>query len=149
MRRFLAPMLTVPELEALGGEYEGVVASVKEEMLHNRFKGQKFPEPVVSFYDGKRLVLNKTMLRACIGWFGDDSSNWIGRRLYLSLRREEKVNKETGETRWKVQRQISCVDPHVRIPRPRTGPEQATVEATGQRELREDDDALTESRPIQ
>ncbi len=117
MTRFLAPMLTVPELEALGGDYEGVIASVKEEMLHNRFKGQKFPEPVVSFYDGKRLVLNRTMLRACIGWFGDESNNWVDRRIRVFLRREEKVNKDTGETRWQVQRGIVCEDPHARAPR--------------------------------
>ena len=149
MKRFLAPMLTVPELEALGGEYEGVIAFVKEEILHNRFKGQKFPEPVVSFHDGKRLVLNKTMLRACIGWFGDDSNNWIDRRIRIFLRREEKVNKDTGETRWQVQRRIACEDAHARAPRQQRWAERTPIEVIHEREPGEDDDAPTQSRPIQ
>jgi hypothetical protein len=139
MKRYLAPMLTVPELEAMGGDYEGVIASVKEEMLHNRFKGQKFPEPVVSFYDGKRLVLNKTMLQACIGWFGGDSDNWVDRRIYVFLRREEKVNKETGETWWKVQRQISCEDPQVRVPKQQDWAGRAPIEPVREREPGQDE----------
>ena len=141
MTRFLAPMLTVPTLQAMGGNYEGVIASVKEEMLHNRYKGQKFPEPVVSFQDGKRLVLNKTMLLACIDWFGKDSNNWTDRRIYVFLRREEKVNRETGETWWKVQRGIACQDPHVKAQKPGRWAERVPVEANREREPGEDDEA--------
>jgi hypothetical protein len=54
------------------------------------------------------------MLRACIGWFGADSKNWIGRRVHLFLKRVETVNPKTGETKVRVQRGMLCQDPHVR-----------------------------------
>ena len=99
MTKHLRPYLIVSALEAMGGEYEGVVEAVTEELIRNRFTGQKTFEPVISFVDGKRIVLNATMLRQCIEWFGADSNGWIDCRLRLFLRRVESVNKYRRSTR--------------------------------------------------
>jgi hypothetical protein len=115
MTRFLKPYLNVKLIEALGGDYENVIGVVTKEELRNKFRAQDSTEPVIHFLDGNRLVLNATMLRQCIQWFGPDSTNWVGRRLHLSLRRVENVNKETGEVRVLWHRVISCEDPHVRL----------------------------------
>jgi hypothetical protein len=81
MRRYLKPNLDVPTLQALGGEYEGIVAHVTSESLRNKFTGTTSEEPVIAFNDGKRLILNKTLLVALMRTFGDDSGAWIGRRI--------------------------------------------------------------------
>lgn len=138
MTRFLTPMLTVPVLETLGGQYEGVIAVVREEMIRNRFKGQKYAEAVITFHDGKQMVLNKTMLRTCIGWFGAESANWVGRRIWVFVRRAEKLNPETGETRLQLQRGIACEDPHTRVREPQR---RASAHVAREREPGEDDDA--------
>ena len=139
MKRFLKPMLTVPTLDALGGDYEGVIATVQEETIRNRFKGQQYQEAVLTFQDGMRMVLNKTMLTKCIGWFGSDSLDWTGRRIWVFLRKAESINKATGETRTQVQRGIACEDPHAKGPSLRGT---ASIEALREREPGEDDDVL-------
>lgn len=139
MTRYLKPYLTVPELEAMGGEYDGVIASVTNEEIRNRYKGQKSNEPVVSFDDGKRLVLNAGMLRACLSWFGADSTNWIGRRIRLFLRRVETINRETGEIKVRLQRGILCEDPHFLSSSRTRSAAMVTVAPVRDRELAEDD----------
>ena len=101
-------------IEALGGDYEGVIASVDQEDLRNNYRARKSTEPVISFLDGKRLVLNTGMLRQCIEWFGPGSEVWIGRRVRVFLRRVEVVNKQTGVITVLKHRGILCEDAHAR-----------------------------------
>ena len=115
LTRYLKQFLTVPLLQAMGGEYEGIIADVREECLRNRFKAASEEQAVVVFTDGKRLVLNKTMLLACIRWFGDDSKNFIGRRIRVFLREVATESRKTGQRRVVWQRAIACEDPHARI----------------------------------
>jgi hypothetical protein len=140
MRRFLKPSLTVSTLQALGGEYEGVIASVTDEEMRNRFTGQKAFEPVVTFDDGKRLVLNKGVLLKCITWFGPDSASWVGRRLKVFLHSVPTVNRETGEMKTRVQRNIACEDPHARAPILARRVPAPTVAPVHERELGDDDE---------
>lgn len=148
MTRYLKPYLNVKELEALGGAYNGVIAAVTDEDLRNKFRGQRSTEPVISFMDGKRLVLNTTMLRQCIEFFGPDSENWIGRCVGVFLRRVESRHRETGEIRVRLHRGLRCEDVHARFSMPRL------VEHVATFRLREpgDDDELpavaTEREPI-
>jgi hypothetical protein len=122
MTRYLKPYLTVPVLEALGGEYEGIIAEVVNERLRNRFKATSSDEPVIVFQDGKRLVLNKAMLQASLCWFGEDSARWPGRRIRVFLRRVETVNRESGKVRVSYQRAITCEDVHAIVSAPEVVP---------------------------
>jgi hypothetical protein len=112
MTRYLKEYLTVAVLDGIGGFYEGIIDEVNNELLRNPYSKQRSEEGVISFVDGRRLVLNKSMLKACITWFGTDSEDWIGRRIQVSIRPVETRNRETGETRVRFQRRISCEDPH-------------------------------------
>jgi hypothetical protein len=142
MTRFLKSYLNVPDLEALGGEYDGVIDSVTDEEIRNRFTGKKSFEPVISFVDGKRLVLNKGMLRMCLKWFGDESTEWIGRRVRVFLRRVESVNRETGESRVRLHRGLMCDDPHAQAPISGRWPVKAVIDAIPDREPGDDDGAV-------
>ena len=116
MTKHLKRFLTDKELQAIGGEFEGVVASVTEEPIRNRFKATTSDEPVITFQEGGyRLIPNKTMLLCLIRWFGADSNDWIGRRIRLFRQLVETTNHE-GVTRSKYQRALVCVDAHARTP---------------------------------
>jgi hypothetical protein len=107
MTRFLKPFLTVTVLRELGGQYEGIIADVTNEPLRNRFKATTSDEAIVTFLDGKRLPLNKGLLRALISWFGVESSDWLGRRIRVFL----KPGKKQGS--W--ERAVACDDVHARF----------------------------------
>ena len=134
MTRLLKPYLNVSQLEALGGAYDGVIAAVSSQLLRNKFRAEMSEEAVVSFLDGTRLVLNKTMLRQCIEWFGAESEHWIGRRVSVFLRRVESVDRATGELKCRKHRGIACTDAHA------TNSVRRSMSAT--REPGEDDEAF-------
>jgi len=113
MKQFIRPYLTLAELEKRGGEFEGVIASVTDTYVRNPFTTERTREPMIQFQDGTRLVLNKTALKQCIGWFGAESENWIGRRLRVFVQSVERVNRTTGEVTVKRVRALLCEDPHV------------------------------------
>jgi hypothetical protein len=139
MTRHLKPWLTLKALASMGGDFEGVIASVTDETLRNPFTAQRTLEPVVMFLDGHRLVLNKSMLQACIGWWGKESNDWIGRRVRIYQRRSETTNQQGGtRTRW--QRAIACEDHHARVLLRASTPVNAIADADRGREPSEDDD---------
>jgi hypothetical protein len=98
----------------MDGDYEGVIADVQRERMRNKWNATSSDEPVIHFLDGKRLVLNKAMLMACIEFFGEDSSNWIARRVRVFLKTVETRNRETGKITISEHRAITCVDPFAR-----------------------------------
>lgn len=106
MSPHLKPWLTLSELARLDGEFEGVIVSVDTEILRNRFKfNKKTDEAVVTFGDGHRLVLNKSMLYTCIKWWGSESDNWIGHRMRVFTFKAGVAGK-TGQPIW--QRGLAC-----------------------------------------
>lgn len=114
MSRHLKQWLTDRALVDLGGEFEGVVAMVTEELIRNRFTAQRSMEVVVAFDEsGYRLILNKGMLTKFIGWFGPESDNWIGRRIRVFRRLVESPNAK-GEVRSRWQRDLVCEDTQTR-----------------------------------
>jgi hypothetical protein len=116
MTRHLKRWLTDKALAELGGEFEGVIADVSEELIRNRFTAKRSAEVVVTFDDGGfRLVLNKTVLTKFIAWFGPESNDWIGRRVRVFRRRVEMPNQK-GELRSRWQRDVVCEDHLARAP---------------------------------
>ena len=55
MRRHLKHCLTNGDLEQMGGEYEGVISEVIEEVMRNPYTTERQPQPVILFPDGQRL----------------------------------------------------------------------------------------------
>lgn len=80
------------------GRYEGVIASVHEELIRNRFTAVKQVEPVITFDDGWRLIPNIGMRRALIEFYGANTDDWIGRRIVVF--RSETRDTKAGTTRW-------------------------------------------------
>jgi hypothetical protein len=114
MARHLKPWLTLKALEEMGGEYEGVIASVTEEPIRNRFTAQRDYSPVVTFDAGHRLIPNKCILQKLIGWFGSESDGWVGRRVRVFLRLIQTPNHK-GELRSRWQRDAVCEDHLARV----------------------------------
>jgi hypothetical protein len=120
MSRHLRKWLNDAALVALGGEYEGVIASVSEERIRNRFTAQTQLEPVIAFEDGFRLVPNLTMRRALAEALGDETDHWIGQRVRVWRRTTETVNRTTGEVRRVQVKTVELLDAPARVvPHPR------------------------------
>lgn len=114
MSRYLKQWLTNEVLLSLGGEFEGVIAEVTEEVLRSPFSAQRTSHVVVTFLEGGyRLVLNKTNLKAMLLWFGNESENWTGRRVWVHLRPMHTSTQGGGVGR-RFQRVLSCEDVHAR-----------------------------------
>lgn len=114
MTRHLKRWLTDKALAEIGGEFEGVIASVSEEEIRNRFTAQKSVEPVITFSEGGyKLVLGKTNLQKMINWFGPESNDWVSRRIRIFRQQVESRNAE-GLIRVRWQRSILCEDPSAR-----------------------------------
>ncbi len=88
MSRHVPCWINNPELQRLGGRYEGTIARVIEQVVHNRFrpKAEKQPEPVIVFADAYRLVPNITMRRLLMERFGPETDAWVGERLVVVCR---------------------------------------------------------------
>ena len=99
IRRHLRPWLNDATLVRLGGSYGGVVASVTEEQVRNPFTAMRQLEPVIGFDEGYRLIPNITMRAALIELFGPHTDKWIGRRITVSRRRIERMDRQTGEVK--------------------------------------------------
>ena len=85
--------------ENFDGEYEGRISEVTEEMIRNRFKGQKQLEPVIIFEDGWRLLPNINQRRALIEFFGPQTDEWIGHKLCVFRHCTEKIDEATGQSK--------------------------------------------------
>lgn len=96
MSRHLRRWLNDNALRELGDSYDGVIASVTEETIRNRFTSQKQLEPVVTFEDGWRLLPNINQRRALIQFFGPDTTDWIGQRLVVYRHRIKRTDDKTG-----------------------------------------------------
>ena len=97
MRRHLRPWLNDAALVRLGGSYEGIIVSVLEEAIRNRFTGQRQIEPVIVFDDGYRCVQNLTMRQSLINLFGHETTSWPGRRVRIIRKRKESINRATAK----------------------------------------------------
>ena len=100
MDKFMPHWLNAAELRRIGGRYDGIVARVVVEKVHNRYKKEddQKEEPVIEFTDGHRLVPNISMRRALMEKFGAETDTWTGARLGLECRRGvDRTDKKTGE----------------------------------------------------
>ncbi len=116
MRRHLRRWLNDTELVRLGGRYEGVIESVVEERVRNRFTAQRELVPVIVFDDGWRIIPNLSMRTVLIEIFGAQSDEWIGRRLTIFRRRIEQRDRVTGDIRERFHKAIYVSDPHSLTP---------------------------------
>jgi hypothetical protein len=117
MTRHLKKWLNDAELRRMGDRYEGVVASVTEEPIRNRFTAQKQVEPVISFEDGWRVIPNVGMRKALIEFYGANSDDLIGRRLIVFRHRVERKD-ANGDTVERWQKSVMRPDNAVEFPRP-------------------------------
>jgi hypothetical protein len=115
MRRHLATWVNDLLFERLGGPLEAGIVSVTEQMVRNRFTAQRELQPVIALDSGHRWIPNITARRALIEMFGAETDNWIGRRIAISRRRVERVNRETGESRETWVKVVTCADVHARV----------------------------------
>lgn len=99
MNRHLRRWLNDRTLRELGDAYDGVIASVSEEMIRNRFTAEKKLEPVITFEDGWRLLPNISQRRALIQFFGADTGEWVGQRVVVYRHRVTQTDQETGAVR--------------------------------------------------
>lgn len=117
MTRHLKRWLNDAALEGRGGTYQGVIGSVTEEVVRNRFSAQRELQPVIGFTDGWRLIPNLGMRRALIEILGAESDNWIGRTLTVTRRQVDRIDKSTGLVRGRQWVKGAVVfDPHARTP---------------------------------
>jgi hypothetical protein len=116
MRKHLRRWLNNTALEQMGGCYEGVIATVLEEQVRNRYTAQREQQPVVAFDDGWRLIPNLSIRTAMIEAFGPETEDWPGRRMKVFLRRDRHTNKTTGEMRDRLVKAVMFPDVHERVP---------------------------------
>jgi hypothetical protein len=109
MRRHVPRYLNNLTLETLGDVYQGVIATVVETEIKNKFRrGAAQIEPVVIFEDGWWLVPNIRMRRALVEMFGWETEDWVGRCVIVS--RERVINEKTGEQTDRWEKRIRCGD---------------------------------------
>lgn len=108
MNRYQRRFLNEAALRQMDGErYEGIIDTVIEEPLRNRFTGTKELQPVIVFDDGWRLVPNITMRQALIAWWGPDTEEWIGRRVIVYRHRAERVIEKTNAVSGEVEKHVT------------------------------------------
>jgi hypothetical protein len=98
----------------MGDVYEGVIASVAEQVVRNPFSAQRERQPVIAFADGWRLIPNLGMRAALIEMLGPETDAWVGRRIQVFRRRVERIDRTTGEVRVVFVKSVSCRDRHAR-----------------------------------
>jgi len=92
----------------MGDRYIGVVDAVVEESVKNLYKrgedGKPIEslEPVVCFRDGWRWIPNLGARRALIDCLGQETDEWVGRRLVVSRHRVK------GSGKW--EKHVACAD---------------------------------------
>jgi len=100
MRRHLRRSLNVPDLQGLGGCYEGRIADVTEQEVRNRFTTKKEKQPVIVFEDGYHIIPNFGMRRALVERFGSETELWRGERLRIVLRNLPRGKDSQGSSSW-------------------------------------------------
>jgi hypothetical protein len=110
MNHHLRRWLNETTLREMNDRYDGRIARVTEELIRNRFTGQKQLEPVIGFEDGWRLVPNIGQRRALIEFFGADTEEWIGRPLAVILVPNQRVHPETGQVRQVWEKRVMRTD---------------------------------------
>ena len=125
MRRHLKHCLTNGDLEQMGGEYEGVISEVIEEVMRNPYTTERQPQPVILFPDGQRIVPTRALRRVGSAWralcqnigmrqalidgFGSETDHWVGRRVRIFLR--PMVRKNTnGNGGQRFEKAVECLD---------------------------------------
>jgi hypothetical protein len=119
MSRHIPRWLNDSELQRLDDRYEGIISAVHLQELRNRFTYVKNLQPVIVFEDGYQVVPNLSMRRALIEFWGDDTDDYIGRRLIVYRNRVERVDRKTGEVREKWEKRVMLPDPDPNVRRPR------------------------------
>lgn len=97
--------------ENFGDTYEGRIAIVTEQIIRNRFTGQKQLEPVVQFEDGWMLVPNLSQRRALINMFGVETDDWIGEVIAVCRVCITKNDAKTGLTKQSWQKVVKLPAP--------------------------------------
>lgn len=86
MREKLSGLLSLADVENMGGVYVGEVAEVVEEDVRSPGTGKTTREAVIEFTDGTRYVPSNTATRTLIKMFGYESDNWPGKEIEINLR---------------------------------------------------------------
>jgi hypothetical protein len=89
IRKHLRRWLNASALEAMGGVYIGVIATVTEENVRNGFRMVTQLEPVIVFQDGWRIIPNISARRKLADQLGDDTDLWEGCTVRVSWQRIE------------------------------------------------------------
>lgn len=110
MTKFLKRYLNNAALEQMDDRFEDVIDDVVEEVIRNPYNGNKQPEPVLVFMSNWRLIPNVAMRRALIGFFGEDSADWIGRRVVVYRRPVQRVDAKTGEQTTRFEKAVMLPD---------------------------------------
>ena len=126
MRRHLKHCLTNSDLEQMGGEHEGVIAEVIEEVMWNRYTKKRETQPVILFPDGQRIVPNIGMRQILIDGFGSETDHWVGKRIRIFLRPmvQKKTNGNGGQ---RLEKAVECLDTPAN--EPGTTPSESTLTA--------------------
>lgn len=106
MRKHLRRWIDDALLRQLGDRYEGVITSVVEKTLRNRYTCTRELQPVIEFEDGLQLVPNITMRRTLIEFFGTDADEWIGRRIVVYRHRVEHTDPDTRAVRERFEKRV-------------------------------------------
>ncbi len=109
MTRHLKRHITNAELERRGGRYAGEIASVVEEMVHNRFTFKHKEEPVITFSDGVCWVPNFTARRVLVEQLGPETDEWVGQWIAVSLETVARSEKTSGRLTERLQKRVTLI----------------------------------------
>ena len=98
-------------IEHFDDSYEGRIADVTEEVIRNKWTGQKQLEPVLVFEDGWRLLPNINQRRALIEFFGPETDDWVGRRLGVYRHQVQRIDQKSGLTKLTWEKRVKLPIP--------------------------------------
>lgn len=98
MREFVySGLLTVDLLrDSFEGRYVGRIASVTPERVFNKHHWKPEMVPMITFDDGIRWIPNMGARRDLIKAWGEESDDWIGQSVAISLVSKTQTEKESG-----------------------------------------------------
>jgi len=99
MTKHLRRWLNEASFRDMGGAYDGVIQAVTEELVHNRFTGQRTLQPIIHFDDGWLLLPNLTQRKALIEIFGAETDAWVGDRIGVYLYRKPGAKRDEKRVR--------------------------------------------------
>jgi hypothetical protein len=111
MRSHLRLWLNDAELERReSGAYEGVIADVVEQVVRNPFTTKRETHPVLVFDDGWRWIPNFGSRTQLVRLYGAETDAWRGKRVRIFRRRENRVDKTTGEVKTQFAKTVMQCD---------------------------------------